>query len=83
MKRAKEIQKRNYDKHARGHSFKIGDHVYIKVEKWNENEDSKLKRFYKGKYKIERFQSDTNVILSDEKGKLLPRSVFINKLKKM
>ena len=69
MKIAKEIQKKNYDKHATSHSFKVGDHVYIKVERWNENEDSKLKNFYKGRYKIVNFLSDTNVILEDETGK--------------
>ena len=82
MKIAKEIQKKNYDKHATSHSFKVGDHVYIKVERWNENEDSKLKNFYKGRYKIVNFLSDTNVILEDETGKQLPRSIYINKLKK-
>ena len=82
IRNAKEIQKQNYDKHARSHSFNVGDYVYIKVEKWNENDDTKLKNFYKGRYKIVKFLSDTNVILSDEKGKQLPRSVYINKLKK-
>ena len=85
MKIAKEIQKKNYDKHATSHSFRlpaVGDHVYIKVERWNENEDSKLKNFYKGRYKIVNFLSDTNVILEDETGKQLPRSIYINKLKK-
>ena len=82
IRNAKEIQKQNYDKHARSHSFNVGDYVYIKIEKWNEDDDTKLKNFYKGRYKIVKFLSDTNVILSDEKEKQLPRSVYINKLKK-
>ncbi|MGL1886778.1 MAG: reverse transcriptase domain-containing protein [Reichenbachiella sp.] len=80
---AKKIQKRNYD--ARGtkrNPFSIGDHVYIKVEHWPEQADSKLKNYYKGRYTIVGFQSDTNAILADEKGKHLPRSFYINKLKK-
>ena len=79
---AKTKQKKYYDQHARPHSFKIGDFVYKKVEKWDEHDDTKLKNHYKGKYKIIEFLSDTNAILEDENGKKLPRSVYINKLKK-
>ena len=82
MKKAKEVQKRNYDKSCRNHHFKVGDHVYRQIEHLKEDEDSKLKKYYKGKYTIVRFQSDTNVVLADEHGKELPRSVYINKLKK-
>ena len=54
----------------------------MKVEKWNENEDTKLKKYYKGRYTIVGFQSDTNAILDDKKGNRLPRSIYINKLKR-
>ena len=54
----------------------------MKVEKWNENEDTKLKKYYKCRYTIVGFQSDTNAILADEKGNRLPRSIYINKLKR-
>ena len=43
--KAQQKQNRNYDKYTKPHSFKIGDHVYLKIEKWNENEDTKLKTF--------------------------------------
>ena len=79
---AKERQKKAYDLHTKPHSFAIGDHVYVKIDHWKETDDSKLNNHYKGKYTIIGFQSDTNAILADAKGKPLPRSVYINKLKK-
>ena len=78
---AKERQKKAYDLHTKPHSFAIGDHVYVKIDHWKETDDSKLKNHCKGKYTIIGFQADTNAILADAKGKPLPRSVYINKLK--
>ena len=28
----------------KNHPYKVGDHVYMKVGKWNENEDTKFKK---------------------------------------
>ena len=41
-----------------------------------------LKKDYKGRYTIVGFQSDINALLADEKGNRLPRSIYINKLKR-
>ena len=79
---AKQKQKKQYDVHARDHGFKIGDLCFIKIHHWHPDADSKLKPRYKGVYKIKSFLSDTNAILEDEKGNTLPRSVYINYLKK-
>ena len=56
--------------------------MYVKIHSRDENEDTKLRQQYKGIYTISKFISSTNVILVDEKGKALPRSVYINNLKK-
>ena len=79
---AKINQKRNYDRHARPHSFKVGQKVYIKLHHLGDTHDYKLRQQYRGVYTIHSFQSPTNVILVDEKGKQLPRSVYINNLKR-
>ena len=79
---AKKKQKHFYDRTARPNPFKIGDKVFMKVEKWDQNSDTKLKNYYKGKFTIVGFHGDTNAILVDEKGKRMQRSVYINKLKK-
>ena len=79
---AKKKQKHFYDRTARPNPFKIGDKVFMKVEKWDQNSDTKLKDYYKGKFTIVGFHGDTNAILVDEKGKRMQRSVYINKLKK-
>ena len=47
----------------------------------NENEDSKLRQQYRGIYTIDSLLSPTNVILTDENGRQLSRSVYINNLK--
>ena len=79
---AKEVQKKNYDRHARNHNFSVNDKVYIKIHKMGENDDPKLNQKYKGPYTITKFISSTNVTLVDDKGKTLPRSVYVNNLKK-
>ena len=68
-------------KKARPHKFKVGDKVFIKIHNTGENEDTKLRKQYKGVYTISSFLSDTNVILVDDRGKNLPRSVYINNLR--
>ena len=79
---AQAIQKKNYDAHARPHNFSLADKVYVKLHRTEEHDDAKLRQQYKGIFKITKFISPTNVILEDENGKQLPRSVHINFLKK-
>ena len=79
---SKTIQKRNYDKNCRRHSFAIGDKVFIKLHGLKPGQDTKLSPHFKGYYTIHEFLGDTNVILKDHRGKLLPRSVYINNIKK-
>ena len=79
---AKQKQKKYYDVHTRKHSFEVGDLCYIKIHHWPLNSDTKLKPIYKGIYKITKFISDTNVIVEDEGGKTLPRSIYKNFLKR-
>ena len=79
---SKQKQKIQYDRHTRPHNFTVGDKVFIKIHRLKENEDSKLRQQYRGIYTIESFLSPTNVILTDETGKILSRSVYINNLKK-
>ena len=80
--RAKLSQKLQYDKHTIPHGIKVGDKVFVKVQGLRENEYIKLCQQFKGVYKIDYFLSPTNVMLSDEYGKQLSRSVYINNLKK-
>ena len=80
--RAKLRQKLQYDKQTRPHGLKVGDKVFIKVQGLRENEDIQLRQQFKGVYKIDYFLSPTNVMLSDEHGKQLSRSIYINNLKK-
>ena len=75
-------QKIQYDRHTRPHNFRVGDKVFIKIHQLKENEDSKLRQQYRGIYTINSFLSQTNVILTDENGRQLSRSVYINNLKK-
>ena len=75
-------KKKYYDVHTRKHSFKVGDLCYIKIHHCPSNSDTKLKPRYKGIYKITKFIPDTNVIVEDEGGKTLPRSIYKNFLKR-
>ena len=79
---AKQRQKIQYDKKCRPHKFKVDDKVFIKINNTGEYEDAKLRKQYKGPFTIQSFLSDTNVILTDDTGKKLRRSVYINNLKK-
>ena len=78
----KQTQKIQYDKKARDHLFKLNDKVLIKIKALKDGEDYKLSPKYKGYYTIEKFIGDTNVILKDQNGKTLAKSVYINDLKK-
>ena len=79
---SKKKQKIQYDRHTRPHNFRVGDKVFIKINRIKENEDSKLRQQYRGIYTINSFLSPTNVILTDENGRQLSRSVYINNLKR-
>ena len=76
---SKQRQKIQYDRHTRPHNFIVGDKVFIKIQRLKE---SKIRQQYKGFYTMNNFLSSTNVILTDEAGKQLSRSVYINNLKK-
>ena len=52
------------------------------MHRLKENEDSKLRQQYRGIYTINSFLCPTNIILTDENGKQVSRSVYINNLKK-
>ena len=47
-----------------------------------DNDDNKLRPQYRGIYTIKSFLSLSNVILTDDNGRQLSRSVYINNLKK-
>ena len=79
---AKQKQNIQYDRHTRPHNFRVGDKVFIKIHRLKENEDSKLRQQYRGIYAINYFLSPSNVILTDDNGLQLSRSVYINILKK-
>ena len=79
---SKQKQKIKYDRHTRPHNFRVGDKVFIKIHRLKENEDSKLRQQYRGIYTINSFLSSSKVILTDENGRQLSRSVYINNLKK-
>ena len=79
---AQDVQKRNYDRHARPNRFRVGDLVYMKIHPTDEFNDPKLRKQYNGPFKIVKFISSTNVMLADENDKELPRSTCINFLKK-
>ena len=79
---SKQKQKIQYDRHTRPHNFIVGDKVFIKIHRLLDNEDGKLRPQYKGIYTIKSFLSPSNVILTDDNGRQLSRSVYINNLKK-
>ena len=58
------------DRHARPHDFRVADKVFIKYQRLKENEDSKLRQHYRRIYTINSFLSPSNVILTDENGRL-------------
>ena len=60
----------------------MGDKVFIKLHRLKENEDGKLRQQYRGVYTINSFLSPSNVILTDDNGRQLSRSVYRNNLKK-
>ena len=47
-----------------------------------DNEDGKLRPQYRGIFTIKYFLSPSNVILTDDNGRQLSRSVYINNLKR-
>ena len=79
---SKQKQKIQYDRHTRPHNFIVGDKVFIKIHRLMENEDGKLRPQYRGIFTIKSFLSPSNVILTDDNGRQLSRSVYINNLKK-
>ena len=79
---AKQKQKIQYDRHMRPHNFRVGDKVFIKIHRLKENEDGKLRPQHKGVYTINSFLNPSNIILTDDNGRQLSRSVYINNLKK-
>ena len=80
---AKQKHKIQYDRHTRPHNLRVGDKVFIKIHRLKENEDGKLRQQYRGVYTINSFfLSPSNVILTDDNGRQLSRSVYINNLKK-
>ena len=79
---SKQKQKIQYDRHTRPHNFIVGDKVFIKIHRLLENEDGKLRPQYRGIFTIKYFLSPSNVILTDDNGRQLSRSVYINNLKK-
>ena len=79
---AKQKQKIQYDRHTRPHNFRVGDKVFIKIHQLKENGDGKLRQQYRGIYTINSFLSPSNVILTDDIGRQLYQSVYINNLKK-
>ena len=79
---AKQKQKIQYDRHTRPQNFIVGDKVFIKINRLKENDDNKLRPQYRGIYTIKYFLSPSNVILTDDNGRQLSRSVYINNLKK-
>ena len=40
---SKQKQKIQYDRHTRPYNFRVGDKVFIKIHRLNENADSKLR----------------------------------------
>ena len=78
---SKQKQKIQYDRHTRPHNFIVGDKVFIKIHRLMDNEDGKLRPQYRGIYKIKSFLSPSNAILTDDNGRQLSRSVYINNLK--
>ena len=60
----------------------MGDKVLIKTHRLKENEDGKLRPQYRGVYTINSFLSLSNVILTDDNGRQLSQSVYINNPKK-
>ena len=79
---AKQKQKIQYDRHTRPHNFRVGDKIFIKIHRLKENVDGKLRPQYRGIYTKNSFLSPSNVILTDDNGRQLSRSVYINNLKK-
>ena len=45
---AKQNQNIQYDRHTRPHNFRVGDKVFIKINRLKENEDGKLRQKYRG-----------------------------------
>ena len=79
---SKQKQKIQYDRHTRPHNFIVGDKVFIKIHRLLDNEDGKLRSQYRGIFTIKSFMSPSNVILTDDNGRQLSRSVHMNNLKK-
>ena len=70
-------QKIQYDRHTHPHNFVVEDKLFFKIHRLKENEDGKLRQQYRGIYTLNYFLSPTNVILTDENGRELFRSVYI------
>ena len=79
---SKQKQNIQYDRHTRPHNFIVGDKVFIKIHRLKDNEDEKLRPRYRGIFTIKSFLAPSNVILTDDNGRQLSRSVYINNLKK-
>ena len=56
--------------------------MFIKIHRLKDNEDEKLRPQYRGILTIKSCLSPSNVILTDDNGRQLSRSVYINNLKK-
>ena len=79
---SKPKQKIQYDRHTRPQNSIVGDKVFIKIHRLKDNDYDKLRPQYRGIYTIKSFLSPSNVILTDDNGRQLSRSVHINNLKK-
>ena len=79
---SKQKQTIQYDRHTRSHNLRVGDTVFINILRLNKNEHSKLRQHNIGIYTINSFLSPSYVILTDDNGRQLSRSVYINNLKK-
>jgi hypothetical protein len=80
--KARETQKQQYDKHARGHLFKVNDPVLLKKNVIDPDESRKLRVHFEDGFQIMKFISPTNVqLLNTKTGDLHPRTVHVDKLK--
>ena len=80
---SKQVQKKMYDRKCKPHNLKIGDTVYVSRPAIGIGIDPKLSSKFPTKYIIIKFIGTTNVILEDNNGNQMERSMHINRLKKV
>ena len=78
---SKEIQKTYYDRNSKPVVYKQNDKVFLKEPPGLPHTDPKLRRQFTGPWTISKIISPTNVLLTDEHGVTMKRSVHVNKLK--